>query len=66
MRRILKDLLQAQEKSTQLLCDNKSAIALLKNHVSHKISKHIDVRFHFIRELVNDGEIHLDYYRFED
>jgi hypothetical protein len=30
--------------------DNKSAIALMKNHVHHDRSKHIDVKFHFIRE----------------
>ena len=66
MRRISKDLLQAQEESTQIFFDNKSAIALSKNHVFHKSSKHIDVRFHFIKELVNNGEIHLDYCRSEE
>ncbi|GKB07170.1 hypothetical protein Tco_0835403 [Tanacetum coccineum] len=31
-----------------LYCDNKSAIALCYNNVQHLISKHIDVRYHFI------------------
>ncbi|GJV13430.1 hypothetical protein Tco_1354971 [Tanacetum coccineum] len=35
-----------------LHCDNKSAIALCCNNVQHSRSKHIDVRFHFIKEKV--------------
>ncbi|GJX49510.1 copia protein [Tanacetum coccineum] len=33
-----------------LYCDNKSAIALCCNNVQHSRSKHIDVRYHFIKE----------------
>ena len=46
--------------------DNNSAIALSKNHVFHKRTKHIDTRFHFIRELVNDKEICLEFCKSED
>ena len=53
MRRMLKDLSQNQQESTTIFCDNYSAIALSKNHVFHKKTKHIDTRYHFIRELVN-------------
>jgi hypothetical protein len=53
MRRILNELLHEQNGATQIVCDNKSAIALSKNHVFDKQSKHIDTRYHFIRELVN-------------
>ncbi|GKF31455.1 hypothetical protein Tco_0101253 [Tanacetum coccineum] len=35
-----------------LYCDNKSAIALCCNNVQHSRSKHIDIRFHFIKEHV--------------
>ncbi|GJY03298.1 hypothetical protein Tco_0369238 [Tanacetum coccineum] len=35
-----------------MYCDNKSAIALCCNHVQHSRSKHIDIRFHFIKEQV--------------
>ena len=59
MRRILKDLMQAQDGPTTIYCDNKSAIALSKNHVFHKRTKHIDTRYHFIRELVDSREINL-------
>jgi hypothetical protein len=63
MRRILKDLMHNQEKATTIYCDNKSTIALSKNHVFHKKTKHIDTRYHFIRELVNNGELILQHCR---
>eukprot|EP00253_Pinus_taeda_P025571 PITA_25571 len=55
MRRILRSLGQEQGKATVIFCDNSSAIALSKNSVFHKRTKHIDTRFHYIRELVNNG-----------
>jgi hypothetical protein len=55
-----------QKEPTPIYCDNKSTIALSKNHIFHKRSKHIDTRYHFIRELVNKGEINLECCRFED
>ncbi|GJY29143.1 retrovirus-related pol polyprotein from transposon TNT 1-94 [Tanacetum coccineum] len=42
-----------------MYCDNKSAIALCCNNVQHSISKHIDIRFHFIKEHVENGVIEL-------
>ncbi|KAE8721174.1 hypothetical protein F3Y22_tig00016637pilonHSYRG00095 [Hibiscus syriacus] len=39
--------------------DNKSAIELAKNPVNHERSKHIDVRFHFIRDHVKEGSVEL-------
>lgn len=41
----------------KLLVDNKSAINLCKNLVHYDRSKHIDTRFHFIRECVKDGKV---------
>ncbi|KAK2443673.1 putative mitochondrial protein [Trifolium repens] len=41
----------------KLLVDNKSAINLARNPVSHGRSKHIETRFHFIREQVLNGKI---------
>lgn len=40
-----------------LFIDNKSAIDLARNPVFHGRSKHVDVRYHFIRECVERGEI---------
>jgi len=39
--------------------DNKSVIELATNPVNHERSKHIDVRFHFIREQVKEGNVEL-------
>ena len=44
-----------------LLCDNQSAIALTQDHQYHAHSKHIDIRFHFIRWVVDNGTLHLTY-----
>nr|GEX70703.1 retrovirus-related Pol polyprotein from transposon TNT 1-94 [Tanacetum cinerariifolium] len=42
-----------------MYCDNKSAIALCCNNVQHSRSKHIDIRYHFIKEQVKNGVIEL-------
>ena len=41
-------------------CDSQSAICLVKNPVYHARTKHIDVRFHEIRELVSFSELLLE------
>ena len=66
MRRMLKSLCQEQAKATVICCDNSSAITLSKNYVFHKRTKHIDTRFHYIRELVNNGEIVLQHCRTQE
>nr|GFA20038.1 retrovirus-related Pol polyprotein from transposon TNT 1-94 [Tanacetum cinerariifolium] len=42
-----------------MYCDNKSAIALCYNNVQHSRSKHIDIRYHFIKQQVMNGVIEL-------
>ena len=59
MRRILKMIGYSQESSTTVRCDNSSAIKLSKNPVMHGRSKHIDVRYHFLRDLTKDGVVEL-------
>jgi hypothetical protein len=66
MRRILNELLYEKNCATQIICDNKSAIALSKNHVFRKQSKHIDTRYHFIREIVTGKEIFVQFCRSEE
>ncbi|GJX25698.1 retrovirus-related pol polyprotein from transposon TNT 1-94 [Tanacetum coccineum] len=48
-----------------LYCDNKSAIALCCNNVQHSRSKHIDIRYDFIKELVENGVVELYFVRTE-
>jgi hypothetical protein len=59
MRRILEKLNHKQEGCTILTCDNSSTIKLSRNHIMHRRSKHIDVRFHFLRDLTRDRVIEL-------
>jgi hypothetical protein len=44
-----------------LFSDNQSAIALTKDHQYHARTKHIDIRFHFIRWIIENGKLRLVY-----
>jgi hypothetical protein len=59
LRRILQQLNHEPRKSTTIYCDNSSTIKLSKNPVLHGRNKHIDVRFHFLRELTKDEVVEL-------
>ncbi|GJZ59076.1 hypothetical protein Tco_0614892 [Tanacetum coccineum] len=48
-----------------MYCDNKSSIALCCNNVQHSRSKHIDIRFHFIKEHVENEVIKLYFVNME-
>ena len=41
--------------------DNEAAIKISKNPQDHKRTKHIQVRYHYIRDQINDGIFHLEY-----
>ena len=55
-----------QKEATVVIIDNKSAQALAKNPVFHDRSKHIDTRYHFIRECIAKKEVELEYVRTND
>jgi hypothetical protein len=59
--RLLKELTGEELRAPVLLVDNKSAIALAKNPVLHDRSKHIDTKFHFIRDCIEEGRIKVEY-----
>ena len=42
-----------------LFSDNQSAIVLTKDHQYYARTKHIDIHFHFICWVINDGKLHL-------
>jgi hypothetical protein len=56
---MLEKLNQNSKGATIMYCDNSSAIKLSKNPVMHGRSKHIDIRFHFLRDLTRDGVVTL-------
>lgn len=49
------------DKPTTLFSDNQSAIALAKDHQYHARTKHIDIRFHFIRWIIDNGKLRIVY-----
>ena len=42
------------QKATRIDCDSQSAIYLAKNPTFYARSKHIDVQYHFVREMVEE------------
>ncbi|KAJ8631789.1 hypothetical protein MRB53_025112 [Persea americana] len=61
LRRMLETLHHDQQDSTVMFCDNSSTIKLSKNPVMHGQSKHIDVHYHFLRDLTGDGVVEMIY-----
>ncbi|XP_039142881.1 uncharacterized mitochondrial protein AtMg00810-like [Dioscorea cayenensis subsp. rotundata] len=55
---LLRDLHQPIEQVI-LHCDNRSAVCLAENPMFHARTKHIEVHYHFLREKVLQGEIHM-------
>ncbi|GJR08707.1 retrovirus-related pol polyprotein from transposon RE1 [Tanacetum coccineum] len=56
IRKLLSDLDLTQEGPTAIFCDNKSAIAIAENPVQHERTKHINVKYHAIREAEKNEE----------
>jgi hypothetical protein len=61
LQRLLRDLVKKNYGTMTIFIDNKSAIQLCKNPVFHDRTKHIEVRFHYIRECVEAGKLDVDY-----
>ena len=53
----LLDDLGVGQKQVTVFCDSQSAIHLAKNQVYHARTKHIDVRYHFVREIIEEGGV---------
>ena len=53
----LLDDLGVGQKQVTIFCDSQSAIHLAKNQVYHARTKHIDVRYHFMREIIEEGGV---------
>ena len=60
MKKLLHDYGITQDNMC-VFCDNMSAINLSKNPVQHSKSKHIKIRYHFIRELVEEKTVYLEF-----
>jgi hypothetical protein len=59
--KMLKELRFEMERKPRIFVDNQSAIALTKNPVAHNRTKHIDIRYFFIRHHIENGEFDIIY-----
>jgi hypothetical protein len=63
---LLGELLGQKTETVELKVDSKSALTLVKNHVFHERSKHIRIKYHFIRGCLEEGSMKASYIRTED
>ena len=61
LRQLLSDLTNSDFMCVNLFADNQGAILLAKNPVHHQRTKHIDVKYHFIRLEIQHGTITFEY-----
>jgi hypothetical protein len=66
LRSLISELYGPISEATTLFSDNQAAIALTKDHQYHARTKHIDVRYHFIRWVIERGSLRLVYCPTED
>ena len=62
LNRLCSDIKVALQMPVVIKEDNQGTIALAKNPFSHNRTKHIDIKFHYVREALEDGIITLMYY----
>ena len=60
---LMQELMIKKEGDAELFVDNKFAISLAKHPVTHGRSKHIETRYHFLRDQVTKGILRLSYCR---
>ena len=60
MKKLLSDYGTTQD-TIVVYCDNSSAIDISKNPIQHSKTKHIEIRYHFIRDLVERKIVSLGY-----
>ena len=61
LRRLLGELGDHQVEPTTIYCDNQGAIALAHNAVLHGLTRHMAIKWHWVRKLVLRGEVELKY-----
>ena len=66
LRQILSEFGLHHQHPTTLWCDNQSAIQLCKDPIQHQRMKHIELDIHFIRNLIHDHVLEMQYYPTND
>ena len=60
IKKLLKDMQEGITDLVVICCDNTSAINISKNHVMYTETKHFPIKYHYLRELVQDKEVKLE------
>ena len=61
LRKLLSDLFDLQLDDTCIYCENQSYVKLSKNPMFHDKSNHINIKYHYIRDMVERGAGKLQY-----
>ena len=61
LKHLLKGMKEEVTKPVILYCDNTSFINISKNPVMHAKTKHIAIKYHYVRELVEDKKVKMEY-----
>ena len=61
LRKLLYDLFDLQLDATCIYCDNQSCVKLSENPMFHDKSKHIEIKYHYIKDMVQRGAVKLHY-----
>jgi hypothetical protein len=61
LRKLLTDLFDHEMDPIIIHCDNQSCVKLSENPVFHDRSKHIEIKYHYIRDMVQRKAVHVQY-----
>jgi hypothetical protein len=61
LQKLLAGLFDLELEATCIWCDNQSCVKLSENLSVHDKSKHIEIRYHYIRDMVQKGAVKLQY-----
>ena len=66
LRKLLSNIFDLQLDATCIHCDNQSCVKLSKNLVFHDRPKHIEIKYHYIRDMVQRRIVKLQYVAIEE
>jgi hypothetical protein len=61
LRKLISDLFDQTLELTTIYCDNQSCIRLSEHPIFHERSKHIEIKYYFIRDKIQEGEVKREY-----
>ena len=61
MRKLLFDLFDLHLDATCIYCNNQSRVKFLENPMFHDKSNHIEIKYHYIRDMLQKGAVKLQY-----